>query len=42
MDIRDRIDIESCGPLDEILTETLGGFNTIKDIRERRQKLEEQ
>ena len=42
MDIRDRIDTESRGPLDEMLAETPGGFNAIKDIRERRQKLEEQ
>jgi len=40
--IRDRIDTESRGPLDEMLAETPGGFNAIKDIRERRQKLEEQ
>jgi acetyl esterase/lipase len=42
MDIRDRIDTESRGPLDEMLTETPGGFNAIKEIRERRKKLEEQ
>ena len=42
MNIRDRIDTESRGPLDEMLAETPGGFNAIKDIRERRQKLEEQ
>ena len=42
MDIRDRIDTESCEPLDEMLAETPGGFNAIKDIRERRKKLEEQ
>ena len=42
MDIRDRIDTETCGPLDEMLAETPGGFNAIKHIRERRQKLEEQ
>ena len=42
MDIRDRIDTESRGPLDEMLAETPGGFNAIRDIRERRQKLEEQ
>ena len=42
VDIRDRIDTESRGPLDEMLAETPGSFNAIKDIRERRQKLEEQ
>ena len=42
MNIRDRIDTESRGPLDEMLAEAPGGFNAIKDIRERRQKLEEQ
>ena len=42
MNIRDRIDTESRGPLDEMHAETPGGFNAIKDIRERRQKLEEQ
>lgn len=42
MDIRDRIDTESRGPLDEMLTENPGGFNAIKEIRERRKKLEEQ
>ena len=42
MDIRDRIDTESCEPLDEMLAETPGGFNAIRDIRERRKKLEEQ
>ena len=42
MDIRDRIDTESRGPLDEMLAETPGGFNAIKEILERRKKLEEQ
>ena len=42
MYIRDRIDTGSHGPLDEMLAETPGGFNAIKDIRERRKKLEEQ
>ena len=42
MDIRDRIDTESRGPIDETLAETPGGFNAIKEIRERRKKLEEQ
>ena len=42
MYIRDRIDTGSHGPLDEMLAETPGGFNAIKDIRERKKKLEEQ
>ena len=42
MYIRDRIDTGSHGPLDEMLAETPGGFNAIKDICERRKKLEEQ
>jgi hypothetical protein len=42
INIQDGIDAESRVQLDEMLAETPESFNTIKDIRERRQKLEEQ